>query len=1087
MLFADQVGSTRLLAEIGSDAMLAVRRSLHDILHTAVDNHGGRVFGDMGDGIAAVFDEPADAARAACAMHRRADLTAEAPGPHIELRIGVHVGDVVTLDDGFVGMPIHIAARLCEIAPTGNTATSRLFAHDVAHAVGPSVEIRPFERRLLKGIAEPIDVHLLIDRQRKGDASSLRPTQATRPIPPSPSLLEASAGPVVGRSEQRRQLRELATARNDGPRLALVEGEAGIGKSALLRTVAADLAGTGHACVLGRGDEIQPAPYREFIEVVNHVAPHLSDVAIADHVVRHGTLLTQLSPALAGRHSAITRHVDTEVPARLSAPVLLEGLDQYALAEAFTDLLRSASEHQPLTLFIDDLHWSTPSSLGLLRHLLKSTDLSALTAIASFRSETLEEDVPLASFLGRIAADPNVTRMRLGPLRLTDVRTLVDDHPFARVAEQLHRQTGGNALFVSEMIRSAERNEQLTLTDDGTLAVPDTVQELAADRVNRLGPAHRSLLADASVLGPSFELWHLEAITPRHIDVLATLEEAEQASVIAPDPVDDESYVFQHALIRDALYQRISAPRRRRRHSAAADALLAADPETIRRRAAEALRHIGQSRQPRAPQTIADLARDAAQNALAGLDIDEAIRYRRLVVDSLRQIDDRSPELLGEQVEALIDLGATQTSAGLDDGRSTFVEAAELARSIERWDLLSDAACRYGGPVKENQAILDISEPETLIRSALEHETGDTAMRARLLTALATWQRQHVRFSERRRLTDEALRVAQFTEDPATIAAVLAEVHRALHGPMFTMEAQEASRELERMAAELGDDLIALQSHNLGLQAAFELGEWEETELHLQRLEALGDRLTTIEVRRLSLLWKATKASLRGDDQGHRQHSRALAKLIASFPPSVRTVMLGASAIMLSWFRGESAQLYELAGDFGPASLKALLAADSGQIDKARAHAAAMGGVERLLEDQNYLFFLGAVALTRTALHSQDAALAAEVHDALLPYSGRNARMGLVAFLGSVDHHLGTLATLLGRPDDAIRHLTKALDRHRAMGARPWVALTLAELSIAAGPEKGADDAAEARAIAGELELKMVLDLLDVDRVAPVS
>ena len=130
-------------------------------------------------------------------------------------------------------------------------------------------------------------------------------------------------------------------------------------------------------------------------------------------------------------------------------------------------------------------------------------------------------------------------------------------------------------------------------------------------------------------------------------------------------------------------------------------------------------------------------------------------------------------------------------------------------------------------------------------------------------------------------------------------------------------------------------------------------------------------------------------------------------------------------------------------------------------------HAWALAGlghrqaVERLLaarppaelaaEDAGYNWLMAVVGAAVSASTVGDVPWAQAAHDALFPYSGRNCVMGYVAYLGAVDHHLGTLATVLGRHDDAVAHLDAALDRHRTVGARPWVALSAAWAANARG------------------------------------
>jgi hypothetical protein len=100
------------------------------------------------------------------------------------------------------------------------------------------------------------------------------------------------------------------------------------------------------------------------------------------------------------------------------------------------------------------------------------------------------------------------------------------------------------------------------------------------------------------------------------------------------------------------------------------------------------------------------------------------------------------------------------------------------------------------------------------------------------------------------------------------------------------------------------------------------------------------------------------------------------------------------------------------------------------------------------------------------------------VHETLAPYTARNVVLGCAAYLGAVDHHLGVLESALGRTDDAVTHLDAALERHRTIGARPWIALSQAWLANVLSERDAPGDAdratalhAEASATAAELGL----------------
>jgi hypothetical protein len=130
----------------------------------------------------------------------------------------------------------------------------------------------------------------------------------------------------------------------------------------------------------------------------------------------------------------------------------------------------------------------------------------------------------------------------------------------------------------------------------------------------------------------------------------------------------------------------------------------------------------------------------------------------------------------------------------------------------------------------------------------------------------------------------------------------------------------------------------------------------------------------------------------------------------------------------------------------------AWLESGAGDLDRARELLAKVDPDDLAAYDHGYLWLPTVVAAAGAAAATGDAGWAEAAHAALSPYRGRNCVMGYASFLGAADHHLGTLDAVLGRSDAAADELESALERHRSLGARPfmavsarWLANTLAE------------------------------------------
>ena len=198
--------------------------------------------------------------------------------------------------------------------------------------------------------------------------------------------------------------------------------------------------------------------------------------------------------------------------------------------------------------------------------------------------------------------------------------------------------------------------------------------------------------------------------------------------------------------------------------------------------------------------------------------------------------------------------------------------------------------------------------------------------------------------------------------------------------------------------------------------------------------------------------------------------------------------MFGALEFIPLWLQGHSALLYKVSLRPGASASysPAWFAADAGLLDEAVSHMAELPRANEASERLDYLWWNDVVAQTRVALRTGNEALAQEVYDTMLPFADGNAVMGLVTFFGAGRHHLGSLCTVLGDYDAAIENYEASLERTALMGARPFHALTQAELAHA-HDLRGADGDHEravqlrelSRVVADELELGLVADTLN--------
>src|SRR5579884_948055 len=231
-----------------------------------------------------------------------------------------------------------------------------------------------------------------------------------------------------------------------------VAGEAGIGKTSLLRALRGDLP-DGVAFHLGACEPLSvPVP----------LAP-----------------LRELSEAAAGADLAE-----------------LDSTDRIVLARALLDALGHSA---PVVAVVEDAHWADPTTLDVLRLMPRRVEERPIAFVVTYRDDELAANPPLQSLLGDLATNPVVSRLSLRPLSDQAVRTLAA--PAVADPERVVRLTGGNPFLVTEMVAAGDR-------------LPETVRDAVLARVGRLEPPARAVVEAAAVAGTKVDPRVLDHVAP---------------------------------------------------------------------------------------------------------------------------------------------------------------------------------------------------------------------------------------------------------------------------------------------------------------------------------------------------------------------------------------------------------------------------------------------------------------------------------------------------------------------------------------------------------------------------------------------
>ena len=394
--------------------------------------------------------------------------------------------------------------------------------------------------------------------QDDGRAAPPQRIPAVAPVDLQPAELPPVtwASALVGRDSETTLLTGLIrqVARGRGGSL-LIEGEPGIGKSALVRAAVAEASEAGCQVFWGTGDELgQALPLLPFIDGLRVREPSANPRR--DTIVR----------LLRGEGAADR---DADVPAVLAEQLLALVAEQCAV--------------RPVILVIDDLQWADPASITLWGRLARSARLMPLLLIGMMRPVPQRDDL-LA--LRRVAGDAaRIELTALSDAAVADmVAVLAGGTPDGSLL-RLAAGAAGNPLYLTELVTALTRSSQVTSTGAGVAAltassVPRSLSAAIADRLGFVAGPVREMLRAAALLGVEFAVTDLAIILDRGVaDLLRAIDEARAAGVLAET---GNGLGFRHPLIRAALYDEMPAPVRAAWHRDAGRALAAAGAQADR-------------------------------------------------------------------------------------------------------------------------------------------------------------------------------------------------------------------------------------------------------------------------------------------------------------------------------------------------------------------------------------------------------------------------------------------------------------------------------------------------------------------------
>jgi class 3 adenylate cyclase/predicted ATPase len=571
----------QLSGQLDPEDLRAVVRAYQEAAAEVIQHYAGHIAQYLGDGLLVYFGYPVahedDARRAVHTglgiIEAIATLNSRLMAQYrvqLAVRLGIHTGPVVVGLMGGGGRHEHlalgetpnIAARLQGLAPANAVMLSAITARLVQGAFA----LEEWGTHPLHGVAEPLVVHRV---------HGLVVTSS-----PDEEFVTAAVPVLVGREEESGLLRRRWEQSKAGVgQVVLISGEAGIGKSALVEGLRAQVRAEGLPRIAFRCSPYHTTSalypvithLEHLLQCEPHDAPGIKLAKLEAGLQSSGLPLAEAVPLLAGLLSV-------PLPAEQYAALPLTPQQQkQQTLDTLVAWLVAEAERQPVLVAWEDLHWADPTTLELLGLVIEQTPTVPMLHVLTYRP----------AFSPPWPQRSHITPLVLNRLERPQVEALIlqraGGKPLpAEVVQYIVAKTDGVPLYVEELTKMLlasallrEEAEQYVLTGSlHTVAIPDTLQDALMARLDQLQTA-KEVAQLGAVLGREFPYELLQAIAPQDEDTLqAGLTQLVAAELLYQRGRPPRArYMFKHALIQEAAYQSLLRSTRQQHHQCVAQVL----------------------------------------------------------------------------------------------------------------------------------------------------------------------------------------------------------------------------------------------------------------------------------------------------------------------------------------------------------------------------------------------------------------------------------------------------------------------------------------------------------------------------------
>ena len=902
--------------------------------------------------------------------------------------------------------------------------------------------------------------------------------------------LRASVGPVaakivahvdalIGRDVEFEMLRgAVDAAACGGGQIVLLVGEAGIGKTRLADELVSSMGHVARAA-WGRCSDIEGAPpYWPWIQIIRALVRESDPSTVMTDVADAASSLARLAPDLRERFRGL----------ELDRPVA--GAFQL-LDDVHAFLVRYAAR-RTLVLVLDDLHAADLPTLRLLHFVGRNLRGTRIAVVASYRDEA-ELPHDRASLLADIEREGR--RLPLRRLRLDEVAALMKSIegvvPDEHVVRAVMRVSEGTPLIVTEVVRSALASGSLSdPTLPSRLLVPDGIKAAIRGRVARVADTTRAALQVMATIGCAFDLDLVQACSdPADQPLEDRASEAVRAGIIGRVSGTPTQFRFGHALLRDIIYEDLRSAQREQLHLRVAREMerrAAVDGEQL-----GALAHHFQRGGD--PTNALAYARRAGQYALARHAHEQAVGHFERALAAVSALD---PVDEARRCELLLELAdARHASGDLQAARQACADAAERARALGHADLMARAALAFGTRIVPG--VVDHTLVALLEIALAARGDPPDMLGARLMARLAAAMQPASDPDEPTALARSAVALARNGTDRSTLAAVLRDA-RAAYMPLDSLEERLAlDLETLTLAYELDDKATVIRAHLRLATDRLDDGELPAALGHIDQVEQLAEALRQPRLAAPASLLRASVAGLLGEfAEAEALVAHAEARFATPQDPTFAfQCTLTRFAIVLAATQhdelgGVEARVMQDSSTFAWESklrhvVIGAIRARTGDLPGAKA------ALDALKTDGWPARAAGQSLVAETCAAVKDTGFAATLYDHLTPWA---RRFDSFLFQGSASRALGLLASALHRPEEARHHFETALVLEERIGARPWLAQSLAAYADFLGQSgrdadrrRAAQLRGEARTIADELRMPALVSRLSAEPVSPAA